>query len=143
MIFFAQLRGFLRGFLFVMYNDKSKENLKKGHKLDAETAREAQKKSVVKRKQNKNLLEYLTDEGYKLTKDDDNKRRVNILRLVRKTWKDAIEKEGLSRRIIFEKLIGTEQQQLNENQQETDPLTLEAVYPNFIATENNATEPTT
>ena len=126
-----------------MYNDKSKENLKKGHKLDAETAREAQKKSVVKRKQNKNLLEYLTDEGYKLTKDDDNKRRANILRLVRKMWKDAIEKEGLSRRIIFEKLIsqGIEQQPNELN--ETDPLTLEAVYPNFIETENNATEPTT
>lgn len=124
-----------------MYNDKSKENLKKGHKLDAETAREAQKKSVAKRKQNKNLLEYLTDEGYKLTKDDDKKRRANILRLVRKTWKDAIEKEGLSRRIIFEKLIsqGIEQQpnELNEN----DPLTLEAVYPNFM--ETDATEPTT
>lgn len=133
---------FCEDFYFVMYNDKSKENLKKGHKLDAETAREAQKKSVVKRKQNKNLLEYLTDEGYKLTKDDDNKRRANILRIVRKTWKDAIEKEGLSRRIIFEKLIsqGIEQQPNELN--ETDPLTLEAVYPNFIETENNATEPT-
>lgn len=142
MLSFAKIARILARILFVMYNDKSKENLKKGHKLDAETAREAQKKSVAKRKQNKNLLEYLTDEGYKLTKDDDKKRRANILRLVRKVWKDAIEKEGLSRRIIFEKLIGIEQQQPNE-QQENDPLTLEAVYPNFIETEIDATEPTT
>lgn len=34
------------------------------------------------------------------------------------------------------------EQRLNE-QQEGDPLTLEAVYPNFLETENNATEPTT
>lgn len=126
-----------------MYNDKSKENLKKGHKLDAETAREAQKKSVVKRKQNKNLLEYLTDEGYKLTKDDDNKRRANILRLVRKTWKDAIKQEGLSRRIIFEKLINQGIEQQPNEQNVNDPLTLEAVYPNFMELENDATEPTT
>ena len=133
----------MRGFLFVMYNDKSKENLKKGHKLDAETARDAQKKSVAKRKQNKNLLEYLTDEGYKLTKDDDKKRRANILRLVRKTWKDAIEKEGLSRRIIFEKLISQGIEQQPNEQNENDPLTLEAVYPNFMELETDATEPTT
>lgn len=126
-----------------MYNDKSKENLKKGHKLDAETARDAQKKSVAKRKQNKNLLEYLTDEGYKLTKDDDKKRRANILRLVRKTWKDAIEKEGLSRRIIFEKLISQGIEQQPNEQNENDPLTLEAVYPNFMELETDATEPTT
>ena len=36
--------------------------------------------------------------------------------------------------------IGKEQQ--SNEQQENDPLTLEAVYPNFIETENNATEPT-
>lgn len=116
-------------------------NLEKRKKFTTETARNAQKKSVAKRKQNKTLLEYLADEGYKLTKDDDKKRRANILRLVRKTWKDAIEKEGLSRRIIFEKLIsqGIEHQpnELNEN----DPLTLEAVYPNFM--ETDATKPTT
>lgn len=117
-------------------------NLEKRKKFTSETARNAQSKSVIKRKQNKNLLEYLTDEGYKLTKDDDKKRRANILRLVRKTWKDAIEKEGLSRRIIFEKLIGIEHTQLNELQ-ESDPLTLEAIYPNFIETEIDATKPTT
>lgn len=37
--------------------------------------------------------------------------------------------------------IGKEQQ--SNEQKEGDPLTLEAVYPNFIETENNATEPTT
>ena len=116
-------------------------NLEKREKFTTETARNAQKKSVAKRKQNKTLLEYLADEGYKLTKDDDKKRRENIQRLVRKTWKDAIEKEGLSRRIIFEKLISQGIEQQPNEQNENDRLTLEAVYPNFM--ETDATEPTT
>lgn len=81
-------------------------NLEKRKKFTSETARKAQKKGVSKRKENKMLLDYLIAEGQKLAKDEDGKRRVKADILSKKTWNDAIKKEGQSRKLLFDYLIG-------------------------------------
>ena len=43
----------------------------------------------------------------------------------------------------YDILVGIDNGNNSHEQQENDPLTLEAVYPNFIETEIDATEPTT
>ena len=69
----------------------------------------------------------------------DNKRFLRLKRLE----KHLINGDATNEQIrCYGMLKEYEEKQPNE-QQESDPLTLEAVYPNFIATENNATEPTT
>lgn len=43
----------------------------------------------------------------------------------------------------YDILVNIDNGDNRQERQDNDPLTLEAVYPNFLETENNATEPTT
>lgn len=76
-------------------------NLEKRKKFTTETARNAQKKSVVKRKFNKTLFECMNDEGNKNGKDKDGKMRPNKVIISKKIWDDAKKGNPLALKFIF------------------------------------------